>query len=205
MMRSEVITNNGGEIQVRRPERGRRLEKRRLGLFYLGCGPPPFFLRSSPCFYVARAFFKNGEGLEEVSRMSLSCTPSEPPPVDPNLPPPPPPPNLPTTIQIATAPSSNPQQSSVNHPSSTSLLPPKSFKDTLIQGSSPIEPPLVTYEELVAANLDLETPSPMAEDGSRPPQPKVPKVRTIWERLCAPWKQCFQNQIGGQTVLIFGS
>ncbi|GLT31852.1 hypothetical protein SLA2020_065600 [Shorea laevis] len=109
--------------------------------------------------------------------MSLSPTPpSEPPPVDLDLPPPPRPPNIPTTIQIATGPSSNPQQPSVSHPSLTSNLPSKSFKDTLVQGSASIKPPLVTYEELVAANLDLETPSPMAEDGSNPPQPKVPKV-----------------------------
>ncbi|GKV15305.1 hypothetical protein SLEP1_g26101 [Rubroshorea leprosula] len=89
--------------------------------------------------------------------------------MDPNLPPPPPPPNIPTIIQIATGPSSIPQQPPVSHPSLTSNLPPKSFKDTLVQGSASIEPPLVTYEELVAANLDLETPSPMAVDGSSPP------------------------------------
>ncbi|GLT82855.1 hypothetical protein SLE2022_011880 [Rubroshorea leprosula] len=108
-----------------------------------------------------------------------SCSPSEPPPVDPILPPPPPPPNISTSIQTPSEPlfASIPPQTPVTHPSSTPGLPPKSFKDTLLQRNSPIEPPLVTYDELVAANLDLETPTLMAEDGSSSPQLKVPKVR----------------------------
>ncbi|GLU03954.1 hypothetical protein SLE2022_211230 [Rubroshorea leprosula] len=136
--------------------------------------------------------------------MSLSPTPPlEPPLVDPNLPPPPPPPNIPTIIQIATGPSSIPQQPPVSHPSLTSNLPPKSFKDTLVQGSASIEPLLVTYEELVAVSLDLETPSPIAADGSSPPQPKVPKVRipkSIWERLCASWTNAVIIKLLGKSV-----
>ncbi|GLT29388.1 hypothetical protein SLA2020_042600 [Shorea laevis] len=115
-----------------------------------------------------------------------SYSPLEPPLVDPSLPPPPPSPNISTFIQTPSEPlfASIPQQTPVTHPSSTLVLPPKSFKDTLLQRNSLMEPPLVTYEELVAANLDLEIPTPMAEDGSSSPQLKVPKVRipkSIWE------------------------
>ncbi|GLT39747.1 hypothetical protein SLA2020_139220 [Shorea laevis] len=95
---------------------------------------------------------------------------SESPPADPPLPSPPQP------LDIS---------------SSASTQPVKSFKDTLLDGSASFEPPIVTYEELVAANLDLESPTPMAEDRTNPPKTKIPKVRipkSIWQRLCAPWK-----------------
>ncbi|GLT92848.1 hypothetical protein SLE2022_106630 [Rubroshorea leprosula] len=134
-----------------------------------------------------------------------SCSPSEPPPVDPSPPPPPPPPNISTSIQTPSEPlfAPTPPQKPVTHPSSTPELPPKSFKDTLLQSAFPIEPSLVTYDELVAANLDLETPTPMAEDGSRSPQLKVPKVRipkSIWERLCAPWKNAVIIKLLGKSI-----
>ncbi|GKV41232.1 hypothetical protein SLEP1_g48798 [Rubroshorea leprosula] len=115
-----------------------------------------------------------------------SCSPSEPPPVDRSLPPPQPLPNILTSIQSPYEPlfASISQQTPITHPSSTPVPSPKSFNDMLVQGNSSIEPPLVTYEELVAANLDLETQTSMAEDGSSSPQLKVPKVgipKSIWE------------------------
>ncbi|GLT86855.1 hypothetical protein SLE2022_049690 [Rubroshorea leprosula] len=74
--------------------------------------------------------------------------------------------------------------------SSPSPEPPlKSFKDTLIDGSVSTKPPLVTYKELVAANLNLESLTPMVKNGVNPPKPKIPKVKipkSIWQRLCAP-------------------
>ncbi|GLT25262.1 hypothetical protein SLA2020_004030 [Shorea laevis] len=54
-----------------------------------------------------------------------SCSPSEPPPVDPSPPPPPPSPNISTFIQSPSEPlfASIPQQTPVTHPSSTPVLP----------------------------------------------------------------------------------
>ncbi|GLU14633.1 hypothetical protein SLE2022_311920 [Rubroshorea leprosula] len=62
-----------------------------------------------------------------------------------------------------------------------STNPPKSFRDTLLDGSTNKTPPLVSYEELVEANLAVD--SPMADDEADPPQVKVPKVKipkAIW-------------------------
>ncbi|GKV14724.1 hypothetical protein SLEP1_g25550 [Rubroshorea leprosula] len=79
----------------------------------------------------------------------------------------------------------------------------KSFKDTLVEGSAFVTPPLVTYEELVAANKAFDSSSPMLEDGSNPTQVKVPKVRIpkeIWQRLCAPWTNAVIIKLLGKSI-----
>ncbi|GLT32896.1 hypothetical protein SLA2020_075270 [Shorea laevis] len=122
-----------------------------------------------------------------------------PPSLDPNLPTPPLPPDLAITAQKSTPSALDP----LRQTSHSLDLPVKSFKDTLVDGSSVMEPPLVTYEELVAANLDLETTTPMVKDGTNPPQSKIPKVRipkSIWQRLCAPWKNVVIIKVLGKSV-----
>ncbi|GKV06557.1 hypothetical protein SLEP1_g18433 [Rubroshorea leprosula] len=91
--------------------------------------------------------------------------------------------------------SANPPLPSLPQPldisGSASTQPVQSFKDTLLDESASFEPIIVTYEELVATNLNLESLTPMAKDGTNPPKTKIPKVKipkSIWHRLCAPWK-----------------
>ncbi|GKV24321.1 hypothetical protein SLEP1_g33948 [Rubroshorea leprosula] len=74
--------------------------------------------------------------------------------------------------------------------------PPKSFRDTLLDGSAPKSLPMVTYEELVEANITEA--SPMAEDGVDPTKEKVPKVKipqAIWQRLCVPSSLSFWGNL----------
>ncbi|GLT60148.1 hypothetical protein SLA2020_329290 [Shorea laevis] len=88
-------------------------------------------------------------------------------------------------------------------PNPISQNPLKSFKDTLVDGESSVSPPLVTYEELVAANLPFDSSTPMVEDGSDPTQAKIPKVRipkSIWQRLCSPWKNAVIIKLLGKSV-----
>ncbi|GLT99258.1 hypothetical protein SLE2022_167060 [Rubroshorea leprosula] len=121
----------------------------------------------------------------------------EPPPVT-RAPPPP--------TDISTPLSSIPSPANLVPPSSSStqnLSELKSFKDTLIDGNATISQPLVTYEELVAANQTLEPPAPMLEDGDAPTQVKVPKVRIpkeIWQRLCTPWKNAVIIKLLGKSI-----
>ncbi|GKU91977.1 hypothetical protein SLEP1_g5773 [Rubroshorea leprosula] len=136
--------------------------------------------------------------------MSLvSPAPSEPPPADPIPPSLPPPPNI--LAIISPSPGPDPATPTVvpSQPSPNPTLAVKSFRDTLVDGNASIEPPLVTYEELVAANLEQESSTPMAEDGSHPSKPKIPKVRipkSIWQRLCAPWKNAVIIKLLGKSV-----
>ncbi|GKV27878.1 hypothetical protein SLEP1_g36998 [Rubroshorea leprosula] len=121
----------------------------------------------------------------------------EPPPVT-RAPPPP--------IDVSTPLSSIPSPANLLPPSLSStqnLSELKSFKDTLIDGNATISQPLVTYEELVAANQTLEPPAPMLEDGDAPTQVKVPKVRIpkeIWQRLCTPWKNAVIIKLLGKSI-----
>ncbi|GLT90122.1 hypothetical protein SLE2022_080720 [Rubroshorea leprosula] len=115
-----------------------------------------------------------------------------PPPSVPSIPPPPPPP--PPDILVTPPDPPNP----VDQPPGV-IPPPKSFRDTLITGNSSVTPPLVTYEELVAANPE----SPMIDDGAEPSQTKVPKVKipkSIWQRLCAPWKNAVIIKLLGKSM-----
>ncbi|GKV42802.1 hypothetical protein SLEP1_g50169 [Rubroshorea leprosula] len=127
---------------------------------------------------------------------------SEPPPANPILPPPtpPPPPDISVAIPISSGSDLIPTTSPLR---SHQELPTKSFRDTLMDGSASIEPPLVTYDEFVAANLDFDSQHPMAEDGVNPSQPKVPKVKipkSIWQRLCAPWKNAVIIKLLGKSI-----
>ncbi|GLT81333.1 hypothetical protein SLA2020_527230 [Shorea laevis] len=125
-----------------------------------------------------------------------------------SLPPPPLPPppdilalhpNVPASANpMPHAPSQAPVSPSRGLPSET-----KSFKDTLVDGSATMTPPLVTYEELEAANKALDSPSPMSEDGPSTAQVKIPKVKIpkeIWQRLCAPWKNAVIIKLLGKSV-----
>ncbi|GKU93401.1 hypothetical protein SLEP1_g6995 [Rubroshorea leprosula] len=126
---------------------------------------------------------------------------SEPPPVNPIPPSPPPPPDLLTTI--STPPGPDLPQPAPTQPETSPMPPVKSFKDTLVDGSASIEPPLITYDELVVANLNFESSIPMAEDGTNSPKLKIPKVRipkSIWQRLCAPWKNAVIIKLLGKSV-----
>ncbi|GLT30192.1 hypothetical protein SLA2020_050070 [Shorea laevis] len=140
--------------------------------------------------------------------------PSPPPPPDPppvaqslSLPPPlpldilailpdrsqsePPPPPPPSTSPVAVS----------STPIAATPPSPKSFRDTLIDGHAHQSQPLVTYEELVAANLESE--SPMVEDGADPLHVKIPKVKipkSIWQRLCAPWKNAVIIKLLGKSI-----
>ncbi|GLT49359.1 hypothetical protein SLA2020_229220 [Shorea laevis] len=116
---------------------------------------------------------------------------------------PPPPPDLLALISPSSEPDPATPQPVPPQPSPSPVPPAKSFRDTLVDGSASMEPPLVTYEELVAANLDQESSTPMAEDGTYPLKPKVPKVRipkSIWQRLCAPWKNAVIIKLLGKSV-----
>ncbi|GLT43322.1 hypothetical protein SLA2020_172820 [Shorea laevis] len=69
--------------------------------------------------------------------MALQPSPSPvPPSVDPSLPPPPPPPDLLVTAQKLIPPAPDPLRQNGHSPD----LPVKSFKDTLVDGSSVMEP-----------------------------------------------------------------
>ncbi|GLT31853.1 hypothetical protein SLA2020_065610 [Shorea laevis] len=73
--------------------------------------------------------------------MALQPSPSPVPPLmDPSLPPPPPPPDLLVTAQKLIPPALDSLHQNGHSPD----LPVKSFKDTLVGGSSVMEPPLVT-------------------------------------------------------------
>ncbi|GLU23684.1 hypothetical protein SLE2022_396720 [Rubroshorea leprosula] len=125
-----------------------------------------------------------------------------------SLPPPPPPPPPPDILRIfpgeTRVDSSTPTHDAVELPSNQSFGStdsPKSFRDTLLDGSAAKTPPLVSYEELVEANLSVD--SPMAEEGADPTQVKVPKVKipkVIWQRLCVPWKDAVIIKLLGKSI-----
>ncbi|GLT25005.1 hypothetical protein SLA2020_001620 [Shorea laevis] len=134
--------------------------------------------------------------------------PLDPPSSAPCLPPPSPPP-LPDILAVIPGESQSVVTASRNQPLSTTAQnqsvahpkPPKSFRDTLIDGSALNTPPLVTYEELEAANLAQD--SPMIEDVSDPTKAKVPEVRipkAIWQRLCTPWKNAVIIKLLGKSI-----
>ncbi|GLT37492.1 hypothetical protein SLA2020_506690, partial [Shorea laevis] len=134
---------------------------------------------------------------------------SPPPPPDPPssttcLPPTslPPPPDIFAVIHgksqsvDTTSPTQPIPNTTIPHPE-----PPKSFRDTLIDGSALNSPPLVTYEELEAANLAPD--SQMVEDVSDPTKAKVPKVKipkAIWQRLCTPWQNAVIIKLLGKSI-----
>ncbi|GKV08110.1 hypothetical protein SLEP1_g19789 [Rubroshorea leprosula] len=87
--------------------------------------------------------------------MSLvSPASSEPPSADPIPPSLPPPPDI--LAIIPPSPGPDPATPTVvpSQPSPNPTPAVKSFRDTLVDGNASIEPPLVTYEELVVANLE---------------------------------------------------
>ncbi|GKV19005.1 hypothetical protein SLEP1_g29305 [Rubroshorea leprosula] len=136
----------------------------------------------------------------------MLATPTPNPlPEAPSLPKPPPPPDIlaifPEERQAAR---SAPTHGTDEVPSSQphgSTDPPKSFRDSLLDGLANKTPPLVSYEELVEANLAVD--SPMADDGADPPQVKVPRVKipkAIWQRLCVPWKNAVIIKLLGKSI-----
>lgn len=60
------------------------------------------------------------------------------------------------------------------------------FRDTLIDRDASQTPPLVTLEELVAAETLMEAATPMLEDSNSLGVTKIPEVRIpkeIWQKL----------------------
>ncbi|GLT62645.1 hypothetical protein SLA2020_352640 [Shorea laevis] len=142
----------------------------------------------------------------------VTTKPSPPHPPDPPQPVPclSPPPTSPDTVSVILGKPLVADTSSLNqHPATTSPIPvstnselSKSFRDTLIDGSAQKHPPLVTYEELEAANLAQESLMTIEND-SDPTKAKVPKVKipkAIWQRLCAPWKNAVIIKLLGKSI-----
>ncbi|GLT62212.1 hypothetical protein SLA2020_348660 [Shorea laevis] len=97
-----------------------------------------------------------------------------------------PPPNLPPNVETAAA--------------STQ----KSFRDTLIDGSSTLSPPLITLEELMAAGNKESSQAPMVEEETTG-IPKKPILKAfipkeIWQRLSTPWKNSLIVKLLGKRV-----
>ncbi|GLT34633.1 hypothetical protein SLA2020_091380 [Shorea laevis] len=136
----------------------------------------------------------------------LSPSPNpDPPPAAPSIPPPPPPPDILAVFPGVPPPAPlQPEHSNdetMQDKSAGSSNPPKSFRDTLLDGSASPTLPMVTFEELDEANTIIE--SPMAEDGVDPTKVKVPKVKipkAIWQRLCVPWKNAVIIKLLGKSI-----
>ncbi|GLU21046.1 hypothetical protein SLE2022_372110 [Rubroshorea leprosula] len=134
-----------------------------------------------------------------------SLSPEPPPVALATIPPPPtpPPPDILALLPPPVEPMPPTFPSALVSPNERLPLGAKSFKDTLVEGSASVTPPLVTYEELVEANKAFDSSSPMLEDGSNPTQVKVPKVRIpkeIWQRLCAPWTNAVIIKLLGKSI-----
>ncbi|GLU08867.1 hypothetical protein SLE2022_257510 [Rubroshorea leprosula] len=83
-------------------------------------------------------------------------------------------------------------------------LSQKSFKDSLIDGSSIVIPSIVTLEELMVADSNVQNPMQTTVDlGLGIPKKPIPKAfipKEIWQKLCVPWRNSLIIKLLGKRI-----
>ncbi|GKV45487.1 hypothetical protein SLEP1_g52559 [Rubroshorea leprosula] len=83
-------------------------------------------------------------------------------------------------------------------------LSQKSFKDSLIDGNSTVIPSIVTLEELMVADSNVQNPMQTTVDLGlgilKKPIPKAFIPKEIWQKLCVPWRNSLIIKLLGKRI-----